>query len=113
MAKLLNSAVMNGNIKKVVELADEYIINGQLYDKSTFVPEPMTFCPIGAVSNESLFYKTTYIDYTYGAFRTDNNILVDSSDSDSVFFFDSGAYQASGLYKITKTANGKVVKYAK
>ena len=113
MAKLLNSVVMNGNIKKVVELADEYIINGQLYDKSTFVPKPMTFCSIGAVSNESLFYKTTYIDYTYGAFRTDNNILVDSSDSDSVFFFDSGAYQASGLYKITKTANGEVVKYAK
>ena len=112
MAKLLNSVVMNGNIKKVVELADEYIINGQLYDKSTFVPKPMTFCSIGAVSNESLFYKTTYIDYTYGAFRTDNNILVDSSDSDSVFFFDSGAYQASGLYKITKTANGEVTKYA-
>ena len=111
MAKLLNSAVMSGNIKKVVELADEYIINGQLYDKSTFVPKPMTFCPIGAsTSNESIFYKTVYTDYTYGAFRTDNNVMIDSSDSDSIFFFDSGPYQASTLYKITKTSNGPTVK---
>lgn len=106
MAKLLNSAVMNGNIKKVVELADEYIINGQLYDKSTFVPKPMTFCPIGATANESMFYKTTYTDYTYGAFRTDNNVMTDSSDSDSVFFADCGPYQPTVLYKLTKTSNG-------
>lgn len=81
MAKLLNNLSVNGNVYKIVELADEYIINGQMYDKSTFVPKPMEFLPVYGKANECSFYNWMNINCSWSGVRTMNNLLVDSNDS--------------------------------
>jgi hypothetical protein len=62
MAKMLNSVSMNGYISKMVELSDNFIVNGQVYDKTNQIPNPFDFCPIAVgTANEINLSKTIYI----------------------------------------------------
>lgn len=80
MAKILSSTSMTGNISKVIELPDEYIINGHVYDKNTFGPKPLEFCPVANYNNDSIWHNTVALDCSYVHNRTRNNVLIDSND---------------------------------
>lgn len=46
MAKILESASINGAVQKMLETNTGYIINGVFYDKSQLIPKPLKFYPI-------------------------------------------------------------------
>ena len=82
MAKILNSTFLSGNISKMVETPDQFIINGTTYDKNTFSPNAFDFYPyVVGTNNEMSLYQTAYVNSRWYKNRTTNGFLLDNNDS--------------------------------
>lgn len=54
MAKILDSTKFTTPISKLVELQDNYIINGTIYNKTSLSPSPMNFSQVSSYNNTIL-----------------------------------------------------------
>jgi hypothetical protein len=110
LAKILNAASANGNISKMVELPDNFIINSQLYDKGTLSPIAYSFCPIVvSASNEVLLNKVAYPGTYWCAKHVSNGCIIDSNDPNICYVASTGATMSTSnayIYKLTTTATG-------
>jgi hypothetical protein len=109
MAKIIGSASFNGSVSKLVELPDEYIINGQVYDKSSFGPKPLDFCPMYVSGNcEPILSQTVVVDPSWMLHnKTKNAVLIDSNDPSICYVAQIGAYNAiPNITKLRRTVMG-------
>jgi hypothetical protein len=110
MAKILGTNSLNGNVSKLVELGDSFLINGQVYDKNTLSPIPFDFCPIlvGA-NNDMILSKTAYVNSHWYRNRTTNSYLIDSVDPSTCYVAAQSILGITGnayVHKLTKNSNG-------
>lgn len=108
MAKILGSSRVSGNIPKLIETSENFIINAQTYDKNTFSAKALDFCPMyGTPKNEILLRSTTYMESNWSHNRTDMNFITDNNDPNITYIATPGIYGANGsIQKITKTTVG-------
>jgi hypothetical protein len=110
MAKILNTSKITTPIPKVIELPDELVLNGQVYDKSTFAAKSLDFLHIPvSTKNEIIMSKMMCIDSVANFGRTMNNLIVDNTNPNVYYTFGFGTYDVSALnrcYKITRTSTG-------
>lgn len=107
MAKVLNKQNINGKLMKMVEIGDEYIINGQLYDKNSFVPKPLQIAPIyGSDKFESTFYRKVFIEQSWNFNRSDRAFVLDINDPNIVWLAVSNPYGTSRIIKLDKKTTG-------
>lgn len=108
MAKILNSVALKGNISKMIELGDNLIINGHSYDKNTFSPISLDFCPVTVTAfNEMILSQTTYVRSPWIKNKTTNGYIVDNTNP-NIYYCVSQSSLASGgsiIYKLTKDNN--------
>lgn len=92
MAVIINGTKIDGNVAKMVELADEFIINGQVYDKSSLAPKPLTFAPIASSpANELAMYKQCYfLSGGYNFSRIENGVVIDKNNPEIVYVVSPG-----------------------
>lgn len=111
MAKILGRDSIKSAVPKVVELQDEYIINGQVYNKSNMSPQPyQTLAIEDAVSGllDPIMYESAYIckkDLS-SVPRSKNSVLVDNQDTNITYVINNTNNATARFYKITKTATG-------
>ncbi|AGF55609.1 hypothetical protein B0P06_000288 [Clostridium saccharoperbutylacetonicum] len=109
MAKILGSTAIGGNISKMIETPDYFLINGQVYDKNTLSPDPFDFCPVtSSALNEMSLAQTAYVNGHWERQRTTNGYMIDSTDPSTCYVATQGTFNSStaGIYKLTKNANG-------
>lgn len=107
MAKVLNKMSINGSVMKMIEIGDEYIINGQLYDKNSFVPKPLQIAPIyGTAKFECSFYRKLYIEQTWNLNRSDRTFVIDKNDPNIIWLCVSHPYATSKIIKVDKKNTG-------
>ena len=107
--KILNSTVINGKIAKMIETQDNFIINGQVYDKSSLAPTAMSFCPIiSSINNEISLYKTGYVYSSFLRNNTENGFMLDINDPNICYIITQGliADGPCGITKITNNSTG-------
>lgn len=107
--KILNSTVISGNVTKMIETPDNFIISGQLYDKSTFSPVPMSFCPIYVSTNNEMYLKQ--MSNVYSSWirnNTLNGYILDINDSNICYVVTCGLSGGgpNGLTRIVTNADG-------
>jgi hypothetical protein len=110
MAKILNSTTVNGNMTKMTELPDKFVINGQVYDKNTYSPIPLDFCPfVVSGNNEMNLLQTAYVNSSWYRNNTTCGYMIDNSDPSTCYIATQGIYGGSGngaVHKLTKNSNG-------
>ena len=110
MAKILGNTVLSGNISKIVETPDNFLVNGHTYDKNTFSPISFDFCPlISSASNEMSLYQTAYVNGYWYKNYTNNGYLLDSSDPSICYVVTQSIYGGTGvpyIHKLIKNPNG-------
>lgn len=110
MAKILNGQGLNGSLAKVVELSNEYVLNGHVYDKNTLAPRALNFVPTYASNNnEMLLYKTMYLDTDINRNVTNRSFAIDNNDPSITYVFPASIYRNNEIQKIKKVANGMEV----
>lgn len=93
MTKILDSLSYNGQIQKIVELSNGYIINGQYYNKSNLAPKALKFYKTygdtkDLAMNKRLSLKTSSWVPTY---KSDTpSIIVDSFDPQVTYVYTTG-----------------------
>lgn len=107
MAKILGRDSIKASVPKMVELTDEFIINGQVYNKSNMSPKPYKTLAIeNAVSSllDPIMYESAYVtNKSLTAIpRSKNSILVDSEDTNITYCVNNTQNGSSYFYKITK-----------
>lgn len=106
MAKILDNTFFNGNISKVVELPDEYIFNGQIYDKSTLSPVPLQFMPIPSSQYNEMFLNRnlpiTNLTNTWNKIRNDNALLIDNTNANVTYIAKNYYFTPGAIYKINR-----------
>ena len=79
--KFLNSIFLNGYISKMAELPDNYIINGQVYDKNTMTPIARQTIPIISTKyNELNLNQIAFNHNICGNSRIDCTMISDIDD---------------------------------
>ena len=108
MARVLGKEGISSPVAKVVELSNEYVINGHVYDKNTMSPIPLAFLPMYTSSvNESLFYRTLYLDgHTRGRNFSEQNFAIDINDPTITYVFFGHQYADNDMYKVKKNTTG-------
>lgn len=104
-----SSVVIPGATMKFVELQDDVVINGHVYDKSTLQPKPNNFLYVPSTANNEISIDriaskdavgTTYDVSLYG------NIFVDSENPDIIWTVRTIGLNGSSLLKIEKLKDG-------
>lgn len=109
MAKILNSTLINGVVSKMVELPENFIINGSVYDKYTLSPNPYDFCPIYSGAQEMFLSKAAFINVAWPSKPVLNGVLMDSVNPDITYIVTQGLLGGNPtIRRITKTPNGTV-----
>ena len=106
--KFLNNSCINGNISKLVELPDNYIINGQIYDKNTMYPITRQTLPIKSTDlNELNLLTTIFTNSITGPSRIDNSTIMDSENYNVYYKITQNVNNSSeaGIYRITNNNN--------
>lgn len=79
----LNSNYLSGNISKMAELSDAYVINGQIYDKN-MIPKALQTLPIESTTDVEInLYTTAYTNTrsNSGSSRINKSLIVDNNNS--------------------------------
>lgn len=109
MAKLLNNISLSTPTAKIVELADHYVINGQLYNKDSMTPIPLQFYPVqSSVTCELSLNQNAYVEGMFTKNRIINNIMVDSNDPSITYYCTQGIYSGGNccLHKSITNSDG-------
>jgi hypothetical protein len=109
MAKILNTLSIDKSISKMVEKGDELVINGHIYDKTTFAPKPLCFLPVAAPRGE--MYLSKQVMLSYGGCqppKTFRGTLADNVDPDILYVGTYGNITDSVVSKFMTTKNGYI-----
>jgi hypothetical protein len=109
--KILNSTTINGNMSKLLETPDYFIINGQIYDKGTLSPLPLSFCPVNvSVNNEMILNQTAYVNSQWYLNHSNCQYILDSNDSNVSYVVVEGlaANNQCALVRLTKKPDGSI-----
>ena len=108
MALLFSSAITSGTTPMAVELPDNYVFNGQLYDKYSLAPIPLKFFNDLTGNNNAPMFKrnvhlATYFTYT----KQLNQWEVDNNDPNITYM--TTYANAQSVIKVIKKNNNFVV----
>lgn len=82
MAQFLDNTILTGYISKMVELPENYVINGQMYDKSSLTPIPLKSMKVTSCSfNEIMLNTTVFTYYSWCINRVEGTVLQDNQDT--------------------------------
>lgn len=112
MAKILDSQKLDFSIPKLLELNDEFVINGSVYDKTDLIPKPMTFIGTNSVLNKNILkymhHTRTSAAWTYGGDTCYNSVEIDINDPFTTYVIaNNSVYNCSTsyFYKIIRKNN--------
>lgn len=121
MAKILGTDSIKSAVPKMVELTDDFIINGQVYNKSNLSPKPFKTLALEGVTSDLLdpiMFDCAYVSNAKTAGsnpRNTNSIVVDKDDPNITYIINTSNHTSQYLMKITKTSKNikceKVVIY--
>lgn len=107
MAKILGRNGIDRAVSKVVELANEYVINGHVYDKNTLAPRPLEFVATQSSGhNEILLYKTMRLDTNWQPNTSMQTLAIDNEDPSITYVFYISNYSNLGMQKIKRLSKG-------
>lgn len=109
MAKILGTDSIRNSIPKMVELKDEFVINGQVYNKSNMTPKPfqtLAFQDVVSGLLDPIMYDSIFVTNTKTAGtvpRNSDSIVVDNINPDVTYVLSSTNTTSTYLFKITKS----------
>ena len=98
MAKVLNSQTISSSISKLVELPNNYIINGQFYNKTNMSPSPLDFGFYPSSSKCEMIVNKMVFPKCDLAAKTTQGILPDGSSSNISYCVKNGISNHSDGY---------------
>lgn len=109
MATILGTDSIRSSIPKMVETQDEFIINGQVYNKYNLSPQPFKTLAIeGTVSGllDPIMYDSVYINSKDAGSvpRNTSSILIDDVDSNITYMINNTNNNTLYLIRLTKTS---------
>lgn|GEM_PF-3255598 len=113
MAKLLGSYNISGNISQLIELQDEYIINGQIYDRNSMSAKGLTFAPVNSAPGNDITVLKTMNVGSKALGRSNRSVLMDETDGNVTWILNHSRYAENSYYytRLVKiTRNGKDTK---
>ncbi len=95
--EILDKVIFSSSIPKIIELGEEFIINGHIYTKNPITPKPLNFVAVNG-TNEIYMNRTLFI----------NNSSIGENLSNKMYFVDSENFNI--YYSVLKD---KLVRYIK
>jgi hypothetical protein len=102
MAKIIDKNSFNGSVAKVVELSDELVFNGHIYDKNNFSPKPLNFLPI--YTSEFSLDKIANVNSRWNYNRSHKTFITDQENPNITWATPPYFAQKPG-YRLIKITN--------